>query len=108
MLENNLCTKSGCEGLCCNNKYMFYEGRVEDSFSQAIEVPYESLSDCKQPGVFYTRFRDCFLVRIVDRCPNLDNDYGCTIQEVKPDACKNFMINSEECIKERNFKKARF
>jgi len=107
MKENNLCLNSGCEALCCKNKYMFYQGKVEDSFPRAIQVSYESLSDCKQPGVFYTKFRDSFLVKIVDKCPNLGGDYGCNIQEVKPEACKNFKINSDDCKKERKPKKSR-
>jgi Fe-S-cluster containining protein len=98
MPERNLCVESGCQAACCFNKFLFYRGTVTDSFPQAKEVSYGDLDDMEFPGVYYTKFVARFLVRIVGKCPNLEEDFNCKIHEVKPEACGNFEKDGKKCL----------
>jgi Fe-S-cluster containining protein len=83
--------------------YIPYSGSVTDSFPEAREVPYYNLGDLSLPGVYYVKFRERFLVRIVGKCPNLGEDLNCGIYETRPEGCRNFEKDGKYCLDARKF-----
>jgi len=100
-MERNLCVESGCKAACCFDKQLEYRGIVTDSFPQAKLCSYDEIGEIRIPGVYYTPDNGYIRVRIVGKCPNLGESFDCKIEEVKPDGCRNFAKDKEDCLEVR-------
>jgi Fe-S-cluster containining protein len=103
MPERNLCVESGCKALCCHGPQITFTETTEADilkwFPKAKKISWRTMFGRRTPtSVYYLdRGHGQFYLDITGPCPNLDSNFNCSIQEGKPQECKDFGRGQDNC-----------
>lgn len=101
----NKCLKLGCVHECCYSPEIEVWPNERVLFPEAREIDEQELQIPKKRGVYITKNpvqNGKYIMQIVNiHCPRL-GPLGCTIHDIKPEACLRYEIGSADCNKARD------